>query len=83
MTCLYDPRPLESPDYWELVWDSFAQFCDYVADGIKEQYGVTVEPMDVENNFYAKREYQYGDLDEAIRCIAEYDLFWSEEDDAN
>ena len=34
----------------------------------------------VENNFYAKREYQYGDLDEAIRCIAEYDLFWNEEE---
>lgn len=80
MTCLHDPRPLESPDYWELVWDSFAQFCEYVADSIKDQYGFDLAPEDVEKNFYATREYQYGDADEAIRCIVEYDLFWDETD---
>lgn len=80
MVCIQDPRPLESPDYWELVWDSFSQFCEYVADGIKNVYGVELSPVEIESNFYAQREYQWGDLDEAIRCIAEYDLFWSEDD---
>ena len=80
MTCLHDPRSLESPDYWELVWDSFAQFCDYVADGLKEKYGVCIDPVAVEKNFYVQREYHYGDLDNAIRCFAEYELFWNEGD---
>lgn len=82
MVCIQDPRSLESPDYWDHVWDSLAQFCEYVADGLEKQYGVIVDSTELESNFYAQREYQWGDLDEAIRCVAEYDLFWDEEDEA-
>lgn len=80
MTCLYDPRPLESPDYW-LTGEasSYDEFCELVADELARAYDVTVTPQDLKGNYYIKREYYFGEsIESTAELFYEFEIIWED-----
>lgn len=80
MTCLVDPRPLESPSYWEPEFYScFADFCEQVADALDRNHGWNTTAEDLKGNYYAKREYEFGETAEATAAlIYEFEVIWED-----
>lgn len=80
MTCLIDPRPLESPDYWASpYYSSFADFCECVADALDRNHGWNVTAEELKKNYYAKREYEFGETAEATaELIYEFEVIWED-----
>lgn len=80
MTILIDPRPLEDPSYWEAdLYSCFADFCEYVADALQQNHGWNTTADDLKDNYYAKREYEFGESAEATaEMIYEFEITWED-----
>ena len=80
MTTLLDPRPLESPTYWESEpYSCFADFCEQVADALQRNHGWNTTDENIKTNYYARREYDLGESAEATaEMIYEYEITWED-----
>lgn len=80
MTCLYDPRPLESPDYWlTSEAESYPEFCELVADELDRKHGWNTTGANLLDNYYIRREYELGESVEATaELFYEYEIIWED-----
>jgi hypothetical protein len=80
MTLLYDPRPLESPDYWVTPEaSSYSDFCELVADELARKHGWNTTANDLKGNYYIKREYYFGESVEATaELFYEFEIIWED-----
>jgi len=80
MTCLYDPRPLESPDYWVTPEaSSYAEFCELVADALAREYNWNATIEDLKGNYYIEREYYFGaSVNETAELFYQFEIIWED-----
>jgi len=71
MTMLQDPRPLESPDYWDTSELDYDSYCDSIRIELEDEFGVIDSLAEIRNNYYAEGYFQRGaDPFEAADAIA-------------
>lgn len=80
MTCLIDPRPLESPDYWVIdAYPCYMDFCEDVADYLQRNHGWNTTGSQLADNYYVKREYELGESAEATaELFYEFEVIWED-----
>lgn len=80
MTCLYDPRPIDSPCYWSTEeYASLADCRELVAEQLDRQHGWNGSADDLIGNYYLAREYQLGaSVQEIAEMIWEFDITWED-----
>lgn len=80
MTLVYDPRPIEPPDYWAGGdYPCYLDFCELVADELFREYDHEVSADQLKNNYYIKREYYLGESAEATaQLFYEFEVIWED-----
>ena len=70
MTCLYDPRPLEDPSYWN-TWPDFDEYCQALEWILRDDFGVNKSKEQLMKDWYAELYYERGeDIEAAASAIA-------------